>query len=186
MADVKKADEGTEFPEKRKIDVPKSINEVPEEETGEADSNKRQKVDTTTSAANGAVSLPAGENVAECGDHLNDGAAVEDEENSEQEEDANGEVEDVDRKGKGVLIDRKGKGKMIEDSEDDDSDGDDDSDDSSDDSDGDFSDGLDDSDLESDPLAEVDLDNILPSRTRQRSMQPGLRIFDDSDKGNNA
>ncbi|PPD83222.1 hypothetical protein GOBAR_DD19862 [Gossypium barbadense] len=35
------------------------------------------------------------------------------------------------------------------------------------------------SDLSDDPLAEVDLDNILPSRTRRRSVHPGLHIAKD-------
>lgn len=36
-----------------------------------------------------------------------------------------------------------------------------------------------------DPLAEVDLDNILPSRTRKRSIQPGVYISNDCGGGNN-
>ncbi|CAN7040530.1 unnamed protein product, partial [Brassica oleracea var. botrytis] len=36
-----------------------------------------------------------------------------------------------------------------------------------------------------DPLAEVDLDNILPSRTRRRSIQPGVYISNDCGGGNN-
>jgi len=35
------------------------------------------------------------------------------------------------------------------------------------------------SDLSDDPLAEVDLDNILPSRTRRRTVQPGVYIAND-------
>ncbi|GFY83208.1 hypothetical protein Acr_02g0014480 [Actinidia rufa] len=65
--------------------------------------------------------------------------------------------------------DDKGKGKMIEES--------DDTSDGLDDSDGDSS------DLSDDPLAEVDLDNILPSRTRGRVHRPGVHISDDL--GNN-
>ncbi|KAI3445088.1 hypothetical protein Pfo_001753 [Paulownia fortunei] len=197
MADVKTVDEGTEFPEKRKLDLPSSINKALEEDKDKADSYKRQKIEIP-SEKNGSVSLPDGENVPESDEHLNISAAAEeeDEENDEDEEDynaeqdedgdedVNGEAEIVDRKGKGIMIDDKGKGKMLEDSEDDDSDGPDDDDDSSDDSDSDFSDGLD--DMEDDPLAEVDLDNILPSRTRQRQVQPGVRIFSDPNKGNDA
>ncbi|KAI3931245.1 hypothetical protein MKX01_040162 [Papaver californicum] len=64
-----------------------------------------------------------------------------------------------------VVVDRKGKGKMIVEDEDDDDDDDDD----------DFCGGElsdIDSDLSDDPLAEVDLDNILPSRTRRRVVPP--------------
>lgn len=76
----------------------------------------------------------------------------------------------MDRKGKGILRDDKGKGKLIEEE---------DSDDSSDG--GNESEA--DSDLSDDPLAEVDLDNILPSRTRRRVVQPGFYIA--NDPGNN-
>ncbi|MED6171200.1 hypothetical protein PIB30_038532 [Stylosanthes scabra] len=90
----------------------------------------------------------------------------EDDEDDEEEED-NADAE-VDRKGKGVLRDDKGKGKLIVEEEDDDDDSDDDSD----------VDGVsdDESDFSDDPLAEVDLNNILPSRTRRRTFQPGLHI----------
>ncbi|KAJ0973548.1 hypothetical protein J5N97_021507 [Dioscorea zingiberensis] len=75
----------------------------------------------------------------------------------------------VDPKGKGVIaaVD-KGKGKMVVEDEDDD-DGDDSSTESS--VDGTVGD-EDDSDFVDDPLAEVDLDNILPSRTRRRVPPP--------------
>ncbi|MED6161242.1 hypothetical protein PIB30_058873 [Stylosanthes scabra] len=92
----------------------------------------------------------------------------EDDDDDEEEED-NAEAE-VDRKGKGVLRDDKGKGKLIVEEDDDDDDGD-----SDDDSDVDGFSG-DESDFSDDPLAEVDLNNILPSRTRRRTFQPGLHI----------
>ncbi|KAH6824574.1 nucleolin [Perilla frutescens var. hirtella] len=200
MADVKAADEGGEFPEKRKLDLPNSVIKALDDERDKDDSKKRQKIEVPA-GENGSVSLAAGGNAEKSEEHVNAGADAEedndeddeDEEdyNAEQDEDgdedANGEAEHVDRKGKGIMVDRKGKGKMIEDSEDDDSDGHVDGDgDSSDDSDSDFSDGLDESDLEDDPLAEVDLDNILPSRTRRSRAQPGLRISKGPDKGNDA
>lgn len=84
--------------------------------------------------------------------------------------DQSSEEAEVDRKGKGILRDDKGKGKLIEEE---------DSDDSSDG--GNESEA--DSDLSDDPLAEVDLDNILPSRTRRRVVQPGFYIA--NDPGNN-
>ncbi|CAN0870169.1 hypothetical protein LINGRAHAP2_LOCUS9448 [Linum grandiflorum] len=99
------------------------------------------------------------------------------------------EDEDEEEDGEAVVVDRKGKGIMIEEEEEEDEDDDDDDsdDDSSDDEDGSENVGGDDSELEDDPLAEVDLDNILPSRTRRRGVQPGSyipnepMIEDDSD-----
>ncbi|XP_010528139.1 PREDICTED: glutamic acid-rich protein [Tarenaya hassleriana] len=88
------------------------------------------------------------------------GADEEKEEADDEEEEARREAE-ADRKGKGIMRDDREKGKLIED---DDSDEDEEDD------------GNGDSDLSDDPLAEVDLDNILPSRTRRRAMQPGFYI----------
>ncbi|WOL00969.1 histone H2A.Z-specific chaperone CHZ1-like [Canna indica] len=95
------------------------------------------------------------------------------------EEDAglNGNV-----KGKGVLtaVD-KGKGILVEEErEEEEEEDDEDSDDSSDVGSGDEigGDGDDDSDYVDDPLAEVDLDNILPSRTRRRDPPPPGAFFD--------
>lgn len=193
MADVKAIDEGGELLDKRKLDLPKSINKAPEDEKDKDDSSKRQKIEVPA-GENGSISLAAGGDSAKSEDYVNVVAAAEDDDDDDEdeedynaEEDGDGEAEIVDRKGKGIMVDRKGKGKMIEDSEDDDSEGHGDGDDdSSDDSDSDFSDGLDGSDLEDDPLAEVDLDNILPSRTRRSRAQPGVRISNDPDKGNDA
>lgn len=203
MADVEAVDEGGKFPEKRKLDLPISKPKPLEDAGDKDDFSKRQKIDVPA-GTNGSVPLAAAENAAESEEHAKSvaaaAAAEEDEEDDEDEEDYNaeqeedgddevyGEAGDVDRKGKGIVVDRKGKGKMIEESDEDDSDGrvDDDDDDSSDDSGSDFSDGLDESDLEEDPLAEVDLDNILPSRTRRSRAQPGVRISSDPGKGNDA
>lgn len=80
---------------------------------------------------------------------------------SEDDEDYDAEDDDgvgQDTKGKEILINEKGKGKLLVDS------------DSSDDSDSNFS------DVEDDLLTEIDLDNILPSRTRNRRAQAALRI----------
>ncbi|KAK9272037.1 hypothetical protein L1049_002406 [Liquidambar formosana] len=90
------------------------------------------------------------------------------EEDDEDGEHSNGKAE-VDHKGKGILREDKGKGKLIE--EEDESD--DDSSDGEGESDGD-------SDLSDDPLAEVDLDNILPSRTRRRVVNPAVNIANDN------
>ncbi|KAL1216166.1 hypothetical protein V5N11_033790 [Cardamine amara subsp. amara] len=94
-----------------------------------------------------------------------------DDEEEEEEEDCSiGAVTEIDRKGKGISREDKGKGKLIEvDESDDEDDSDDDDDDEGFDED-------DESDFSDDPLAEVDLDNILPSRTRRRSIQPGVYI----------
>ncbi|KVI09251.1 glutamic acid-rich protein [Cynara cardunculus var. scolymus] len=106
-----------------------------------------------------------------------------DDDEEEEDDDDEDEVEhsngggEIDRKGKGIMKDDKGKGKLIEESEEDDSD-----DDGASESDGD-------DDLSDDPLAEVDLDNILPSRTRRRTVPPGVRISSDkltNDKDNDA
>ncbi|KAF5479261.1 hypothetical protein F2P56_000097 [Juglans regia] len=82
------------------------------------------------------------------------------EDDDENDENDRGEAE-VDRKGKGIVRDDKGKGKLKVEEEDADDDEDDDR-----------GSGIDisnsESDLLDDPLAEVDLDNILPSRTRRR------------------
>ncbi|KAK7845505.1 hypothetical protein CFP56_009225, partial [Quercus suber] len=86
----------------------------------------------------------------------------EDEDEDDDEDSENGDEKAVvDRKGKGIMRADKGKGKLIEEENDDDED--DGSDIGSDVSDGE-------SDLSDDPLAEVDLDNILPSRTRRRGL----------------
>ncbi|XP_054791035.1 ethylene receptor 3-like [Prosopis cineraria] len=110
----------------------------------------------------------------EGGNFVHDGAEDDGDEDEDNDgEESNGEVM-VDRKGKGIMTADKGKGKLIEedDENDDDSGGDDDSSDG-----GVVSDG--DSDLSDDPLAEVDLNNILPSRTRRRTIHPGEFIAND-------
>ncbi|OVA09643.1 hypothetical protein BVC80_9101g176 [Macleaya cordata] len=78
----------------------------------------------------------------------------------------------IDRKGKGIMREDKGKGKLMVEEE---GINDDDSSDYV----VDCSD--EDSDLSNDPLAEVDLDNILPSRTRRLVTQPGAYLVNDMD-----
>ncbi|OIW01977.1 hypothetical protein TanjilG_14066 [Lupinus angustifolius] len=105
-------------------------------------------------------------------DEDEDGDEDEDEDDNDDDDDEE-ESNEVDRKGKKVIRDIKGKGKLIEEEEDD-------SDDNDDDSGGGLS--GDDSDFSDDPLAEVDLNNILPSRTRRRTAHPGVHIA--GDRGN--
>ncbi|KAJ0988756.1 hypothetical protein J5N97_007112 [Dioscorea zingiberensis] len=98
------------------------------------------------------------------------------------EEDNGDEVDEIDRKGKGVITAvNKGKGIMVVEDEEDDSD---DEDSSSDESSGGVGVGNEDgSDFDDDPLAEVDLDNILPSRTRRRAPPaPGAYLVVDQDE----
>ncbi|KAF8020895.1 hypothetical protein BT93_G1337 [Corymbia citriodora subsp. variegata] len=102
-----------------------------------------------------------------------------DEEEEEEEEDGDDEGDEVDVKGKGIVKDDKGKGKLIvEEGEEGDS-----GDSSSDDYGNAGVPSESDSDLSDDPLAEVDLDNILPSRTRRRTARPGVFIARDRKDG---
>lgn len=111
------------------------------------------------------------------GTQLNEEVEVEDEDDEDEDEEEDYEDDDEDEdgseqsndgpevndpKGKGILKDEKGKGKLIEESED------------SDDSGTGSSDG--ESDLSDDPLTEVDLNNILPSRTRSCAVKPRASI----------
>ncbi|XP_041006037.1 prostatic spermine-binding protein-like [Juglans microcarpa x Juglans regia] len=101
------------------------------------------------------------------------------EDDDEDVENDRGEAE-VDRKGKGIVRDDKGKGKLKVEEEDADADDEEDEDNDSD-SGTDISNS--ESDLSDNPLAEVDLDNILPSRTRRRTVQHGVYVANDI--GNN-
>ncbi|XP_010929639.1 uncharacterized protein [Elaeis guineensis] len=99
-----------------------------------------------------------------------------------EEGDPNGNAATDEGKGVVAAVD-KGKGKMVVEEEDDE-----DSDDSRDDdsSGGRGDEGDDDSDFSDDPLAEVDLSNILPARTRRRAAtQQGIRFVADRDGGDN-
>ncbi|XP_048434749.1 transcription initiation factor TFIID subunit 11 isoform X3 [Pyrus x bretschneideri] len=176
MAETKDQGEPT-FPAKRKPDL--SCGDQPD------CPNKTQKLevpDDSPSAAEAKSQTPenfknnssAGEEKTckfEANADLEDEDEEEDyEEEEEEDEKSNGKAE-MDRKGKGIMRDDKGKGKLVEED-------DDDSDDDSSDGGSEFEDG--DSDLSDDPLAEVDLDNILPSRTRRRQVQPGVYIANDN------
>lgn len=160
MADVENQQDSS-FPVKRKSDL------CSKDEENVA--NKAQKLNPASSSAD-CESKDGGEVNGSSVEHLNssislekgDLVAEEKQEGEEEEEDDHEEEEEeeeVDRKGKGISREDKGKGKLIEVEESDDSDDDDDEDDED-------GDEYDESDLSDDPLAEVDLDNILPSRTR--------------------
>ncbi|XP_061351028.1 uncharacterized protein LOC133296093 [Gastrolobium bilobum] len=179
MAELKNQQEPA-FPSKRKLDsntddLPNKVPNLATLDNNEAqepnpisDNNNSELPSTTNCSSEKEGGNDDDDNELENDDEFDD-----DEEEDEDEED---EEDEVDRKGKGVLRDDKGKGKLIEEEEEDDDD--DDDDDSGDD--GNVSGG--DSDFSDDPLAEVDLNNILPSRTRRRTAHPGVHIA--SDMGN--
>ncbi|KAG6789915.1 hypothetical protein POTOM_006048 [Populus tomentosa] len=101
-------------------------------------------------------------------DNLNDTVQEGEDENEDEDEDGeeeDGDYEDEEENREEAVVDRKGKGIMIEEGDDDDDDGSE-------------LEGGDDSEEaeEDDPLAEVDLDNILPSRTRRKVVHPGVYI----------
>ncbi|XP_030539571.2 acidic leucine-rich nuclear phosphoprotein 32 family member B [Rhodamnia argentea] len=129
--------------------------------------------------ADAPVEVEEEEEEEEDGDYDDDDEEEDDDDDDdEEEEDAGDAGGEVYVKGKGTLKDDKGKGKMIVEEEDEDS-GDSSSDDYG-------SVGVpseSDSDLSDDPLAEVDMDNILPSRTRQRTARPGVFIAGDRKDG---
>lgn len=135
-------------------------------EDKEEEDPKKQKLDISdnnSSVIEDGVDADDGESDSDEEDEVEDSGSDEDDD-SEQ---SDGKAEAVDRKGKGILVEDKGKGKLVEEEEDDD----------------DSSDGAaqsdNDSDLSEDPLAEVDLDNILPTRTRRRVVQPGVYLSKD-------
>uniref|UniRef100_A0A5B7ATQ6 Putative histone H2A.Z-specific chaperone CHZ1 n=1 Tax=Davidia involucrata TaxID=16924 RepID=A0A5B7ATQ6_DAVIN len=165
MAEVRNDEEEHALPAKRKPD----ICSVDKDE----DLKKQQKLETCT---DNNSSTAEDKKIDEDNDEDDDeeeedygGADDDDDDEDEDDEDEDGDEHPnakagIDRKGKGIMREDKGKGKLIEES-DDSSDG------------GSESDG--DSDLSGDPLAEVDLDNILPSRTRRRAVQPGIYLSND-------
>ncbi|CAI9777233.1 unnamed protein product [Fraxinus pennsylvanica] len=183
MADVKAEHVSTV---KRKTDTPESIGETLDKEEHEADSIKKRKLETPS--CNDAFSCAADEKNPDLKQHHNTSHHEDEEEDDdddqedyEGEEDKQSDGEEAilngKGKGKGIVRDDKGKGKLIEESDHDD-------DDSSDDCESELS-GFD-SDLADDPLAEVDLDNILPSRTQRSAIQPGFHISDDRNQGSDA
>lgn len=142
MADMRKDEEGNAFPEKRKLDLPNSVNETFEQKAEldevKSESSKRQKLETPVeNEANVICSFLIDGKMAETKDGKEDYKA---DEKGDTDEHLKVEAEIIDR-GKRFSAADKGKGILIEES--DDEEGDDSGDDSSDDSDSDFSDGLD-------------------------------------------
>ncbi|PSS35317.1 Heat shock protein HSP 90-alpha like [Actinidia chinensis var. chinensis] len=176
MAEVKDDEEQLQqhehtLPAKRKPDLT-SVDEIGIENGAENESGDSKKKQKSEFSADDTIFPSVAEekeidddDEEEEDEYITDDDDDEDEDDEDSDEHSNGKAEVVDRKGKGILRDDKGKGKMIEES--------DETSDGLDDSDGDSS------DLSDDPLAEVDLDNILPSRTRGRVHRPGVHISDD-------
>ncbi|KAJ6965393.1 hypothetical protein NC652_003315 [Populus alba x Populus x berolinensis] len=168
------------------IDSQNDIVQEGEDEDGNH-SNKSQKIDSLANNSpiireklteNSQTLEPSIDNL---NDTVQEGEG-EDEDEEEDGEEEDGDYEDEEENKEEAVVDRKGKGIMIEEGDDDE-----------DDDDGSELEGGDDSEEaeEDDPLAEVDLDNILPSRTRRKVVHPGVYIAaaaddddDDSDAGN--
>ncbi|PIN24214.1 hypothetical protein CDL12_03035 [Handroanthus impetiginosus] len=153
MAEMRKAEEGSAFPEKRKLDQPNSINKALEEEMEEIkeedefDSKKRQKLEIP--AENEKYIITVAEKFVESKDG-EDSYKGDENDNKDVHLKVESEIAD---KGKRIAAVDKGKAILIQESEEegeneeeeDNGDNDDDEDydyDSSDDSDSDFSDGL--------------------------------------------
>ncbi|XWS43958.1 hypothetical protein CRYUN_Cryun15aG0003100 [Craigia yunnanensis] len=171
MADTKSPKEPA-LPAKRTPDLTSQ-----DQENSPLKSQKLQTKDETTQAKEGNhlaenhALQPSGNNDSLVSEsrHENEEPGIDAEGDNDCEDD---DDEHDEEENGNAAVDRKGKGILIE--EDKDS-GDDDDANSSDGGNG--SEG--ESELSDDPLAEVDLDNILPSRTRRRVMQPGLYIAKD-------
>lgn len=187
MAELKNEDEEVQQQQQQQHDAhgipPKRKTELTfVDEQDIADNGKKQRSENSSADKNCSETKIDEEDDDEEEDYEQEDDEDEDDEDEDfDEEHSNGEVVEVDRKGKGILReDKKGKGKLIQESDDDDSSDDDGGG-------GGESDGNS-SDLSEDPLAEVDLDNILPSRTRRRStaFHPGVCLSKDPRKNADA
>lgn len=165
MADVKNEENEPALPSKRKPDLTSVETDI--------DDAKKQKLESPDVPEEKIDEHEAAEDVDDEEEDEEEEFEDDDDDDDEDEdgEHSNGKAAVVDRKGKGIMKEDKGKGKLIEEEEEDDSDDDDSSD-----GDGEL-DG--DSDLSDDSLAEVDLDNILPSRTRRRVINPNVYLAND-------
>lgn len=205
MAETRSVQQECALPAKRKPDLTSSnADEDPPSKTPKAadkingDSNSDGGAKTTVQAEdNGAAKTEVTDAAGRSGDDLRKDEeeeeevqhceSYEDDEEDDEDYDEDDDVEEgtgrvADVKGKGILKDDKGKGKgklIVDDDDDEEEDSDIDEPDDTDSSDsgGDVRSGSD-NDWSDDPLAEVDLDNILPSRTRRRRAQTGIVFAD--------
>ncbi|OWM71396.1 hypothetical protein CDL15_Pgr005583 [Punica granatum] len=203
MAKTRSEEEELSLPAKRKPDLtcsnpdeappaktPKSVDAIngvshadSGAETVQAEENGAGRAEVPDASGRSGADLDGGEKEAVQDCEIDEDDEEDDEDYDDEEDgDEDGQQRMVDVKGKGILKDDKGKGKLIVGEDDD---GGSDSDDSDDDdpsgSDSDVQSGSD-SDWAEDPLAEVDLDNILPSRTRRKRAQSGVVIAGDRGK----
>ncbi|KAJ6965392.1 hypothetical protein NC652_003315 [Populus alba x Populus x berolinensis] len=183
MAETETQNEPT-LPAKRKLDD----DPIPENDQEQDNhSNKSQKIDSLSN--NSPViqekltenSQTLEHSIDSQNDIVQEGEDEDEDEDEEEDgEEEDGDYEDEEENKEEAVVDRKGKGIMIEEGDDDE-----------DDDDGSELEGGDDSEEaeEDDPLAEVDLDNILPSRTRRKVVHPGVYIAaaaDDDDDDSDA
>ncbi|OMO99351.1 hypothetical protein COLO4_13341 [Corchorus olitorius] len=177
MAETKSPDEPA-LPAKRKPDLTSEDHEsLPlkspklqaADETVQGNHSSENHILQPSEKNDSSLPEPGPENEKSVIEAEEEGEEEEEEEDGEYEDDDDDDDDEEEENGHAV-VDRKGKGILIEEEED--SDDDDDS------SDGGNESGSE-SDLSDDPLAEVDLDNILPSRTRRRTVQPGVYIAKD-------
>ncbi|RAL48000.1 hypothetical protein DM860_016201 [Cuscuta australis] len=175
MVEARNDEEECALPVKRKPDT--DLLDIVTTESLNDDSSKKAKHEKFVAgvvSSNPDVKLIAEKSVSGVFCTVNDEEDEDDEEDFQAGEEAevddefsSGEAEN-DRKGKAIASNYKGKGKLIEESFDDSE---------SDSSSFESESGTDSESLSDDPLAEVDLDNILPSRTRRRNALPGFSIF---------
>ncbi|CAH9088963.1 unnamed protein product [Cuscuta epithymum] len=171
MAEVRNDQEERALPLKRKPQ-PDPIVAVATKSLNDDESIKKAKLEKSVAAVasdSDAEDKLIGEGSQRDDSSVNDDEGEEDEEDYDVEEEDDAEDEELSN---GVTeIDRKGKGILIEEPVDD-SDGESGSSASG----SDYSTDGESCPSDDDPLAEIDLENILPSRTRRRTVHPGVRI----------
>ncbi|XP_068666998.1 histone H2A.Z-specific chaperone CHZ1-like [Aristolochia californica] len=146
------------------------MSDIKEQNPEAAPFNPKRKTDPESLTPDPKKHKPENPNAEQrkSGDKL--GEVKEEEEDEERKTASNGKAA-ID-KGKAVVVEDKGKGKLLV--------VDTDSNSSSD-SDEDLEEDREDKENLDDPLAEVDLSNILPSRTRRRVAYPGAYLVNDLD-----
>ncbi|CAH9068146.1 unnamed protein product [Cuscuta europaea] len=168
MAEIRNDQEECALPLKRKPQ-PDSIVAVATKSLNDDGSIKKAKLEKPVAVVASAEDKLVGEGSQREDSSVNDDEGeddeddykVEEEDDSEDEELSNG-VTEIDRKGKGILIEE-----PVDES---------DCESGSSASGSDYSTNGESCPSDDDPLAEIDLDNILPSRTRRRTVHPGVRI----------